>query len=399
MKQNLKKVYMFFLLLLVIFIINIPSVNAKSCDGDQCISCTYEGAENYYIFVDKGQYKSNYEIVKKGDTISGTFSVAEGSYNFNVINHIDDYSFFYDKDSDKLICPSIYVNISKTLAGFTEFCKSTPVGKFYFCKDDNAYTANIFSTNDSSILKTFAQMFTNIPFNLFDNTVKIEPSVSFNINELEYTCNYRGQKEQKSLQISKYSNAWEVVYPDGNSSKFNFSEVGSNIFPSSNCEDIFFVPSKNSIKATKGETQYTNATVSQYCNTYGDDIEQYCNNSICKIRNAMCGNTISNSSDDDSDCPAKLRPIIWFVKRVAFNTLKIFVPILLIVMGTIDFVKAVASSDDKGNSEAIARFIRRCIAAVMCFFVVTIVTLVMNLFAKTDNGEQKDWQACWLDID
>ena len=64
-------------------------------------------------------------------------------------------------------------------------------------------------------------------------------------------------------------------------------------------------------------------------------------------------------------------------------------------MGTIDFGKAVSSSDDKNIKEAGNKFLKRCIAAVAVFFVVTIVNLLMGMFSKTSYGKQADWQKCW----
>ena len=64
-------------------------------------------------------------------------------------------------------------------------------------------------------------------------------------------------------------------------------------------------------------------------------------------------------------------------------------------MGTVDFGKAVASSDDKNIKEAGNKFLKRCIAAVVVFFVITIVSLLMGMLSKTSLGEQKEWKKCW----
>lgn len=117
-------------------------------------------------------------------------------------------------------------------------------------------------------------------------------------------------------------------------------------------------------------------------------------------------NTIDDSYTDDSifntdtnGCPVVLKPIVVFVKKIAFNTLQIFVPILLILMGTIDFVKATAAMDDKGSKEAISKFVKRALAAIIVFFVTTIVSLAMGLVSKADIGEQNGWLSCWQNID
>lgn len=90
-----------------------------------------------------------------------------------------------------------------------------------------------------------------------------------------------------------------------------------------------------------------------------------------------------------------LLPIVQFVKRGIFPIIQIGVPILLIVMGSIDLGKAVMSSDDKEIKGATGKLIKRAIAAVAVFFVVTVVSLLMGMFAKTDIGQQNAWSKCW----
>ena len=90
-----------------------------------------------------------------------------------------------------------------------------------------------------------------------------------------------------------------------------------------------------------------------------------------------------------------LLPIVQFIKRGIFPIIQIGVPILLIVMGSIDLGKAVMSSDDKEIKGATGKLIKRAIAAVAVFFVVTVVSLLMGMFSKTDIGQQNAWSKCW----
>lgn len=100
-------------------------------------------------------------------------------------------------------------------------------------------------------------------------------------------------------------------------------------------------------------------------------------------------------------CDENLLPIIQFVRRGIFPILQIGIPILLIVMGSIDLGKAVMSSDDKEIKGATSKLIKRAIAAVAMFFVTTIVSLLMGLFAKTDinDTDTTSWQECWDEAD
>lgn len=103
-------------------------------------------------------------------------------------------------------------------------------------------------------------------------------------------------------------------------------------------------------------------------------------------------------------CPEDLKPIFQFIKFGVYPIIQIGIPILLIIMGSIDLGKAVLSSDDKEIKGATGKLIKRAIAAVAVFFVATIVSLLMGMFGKTDLGdsavgEEYTWKDCWTDLD
>lgn len=93
-------------------------------------------------------------------------------------------------------------------------------------------------------------------------------------------------------------------------------------------------------------------------------------------------------------------PVIAFIKNGIFPIIQIGIPIILIVMGSIDLGRAVLSSDDKEIKGATGRLIKRAIAAVAVFFVTTLVTLLMGMFASANTGinvgsNTVNWAACW----
>lgn len=217
-----------------------------------------------------------------------------------------------------------------------------------------------------------------------------------------YSCSYISHTSMSSLRISYTSNEqyvngkWDIIYPDGSTATYIGTEINGNFMPGSDCNDIYYIASEKKIKvAINSNDQITNnATLSGLCDSYQEsDIEHFCSGA-CTYEEMSCPN-----SENYGECPEELRPIIWFIKKLVFNTLQILVPILLIIMGTIDLVKAMISMDDKGNKEAISKFIRRVLSALLVFFIVTIVSVVMGMFAKTDIGDKSDWKACWYNID
>lgn len=92
-----------------------------------------------------------------------------------------------------------------------------------------------------------------------------------------------------------------------------------------------------------------------------------------------------------------LLPIVKLVRKGVFPIIQIGIPILLIILGTIDLGKAVISSDDKEVKAAQSRLIKRLLYAVLIFFITTIVTVVFNLLSAAEDEDVTvgDWRACW----
>lgn len=216
-----------------------------------------------------------------------------------------------------------------------------------------------------------------------------------------FSCSYVGQMSGSTLTITKKDSlTWEITYPNNNTKTMSSREIPlGTVMPTSNCDDIFFETNHHIIKAVEANTDSTNSIISGYCRKSGENYEQYCSGS-CKVANPSCGNSnTDDNGDDEYGCPAVLKPAITFLKRVVFNTVQIFVPILLILMGTIDLVKAMMSGDDKSSKDSVSKFVKRILSAVFVFFITTIVSIVIGMIAKTDVGNKDDWKNCWLNIE
>ena len=102
------------------------------------------------------------------------------------------------------------------------------------------------------------------------------------------------------------------------------------------------------------------------------------------------------------DCTdADIQVIIGAVKFV-LTLIQWAVPLVLIVLGTVDMFKAVASNDDKATKEAQKKFGKRLIYAVVIFLIPFIIKLVFNfvgdMFGKQGNTAEstiKEFFQCW----
>jgi len=93
-----------------------------------------------------------------------------------------------------------------------------------------------------------------------------------------------------------------------------------------------------------------------------------------------------------------LMPFINLVKHGILPIIQIGIPILLIVMGSIDLGKAVMASDDKEIKAATTKLVKRAIAAGAVFFIVFAVKLVMGVISGNSDGAASGaatFTNCW----
>lgn len=77
---------------------------------------------------------------------------------------------------------------------------------------------------------------------------------------------------------------------------------------------------------------------------------------------------------------------IWQFLGHIVNILQIAIPVIIVLLGTIDLGKAVMAGDDKKIKEAQKMLLMRLIYGVAVFFVITIVQIVFGLVG--DVGEE-----------
>lgn len=90
---------------------------------------------------------------------------------------------------------------------------------------------------------------------------------------------------------------------------------------------------------------------------------------------------------------------IWQFVGYGLYALKILVPLIIIILGVIDFSKATISSDDKAIPKAATTLIQRVILGLVVFLIPTIVNVVLNLVKESVSvvGNTKACYSCLLD--
>lgn len=84
---------------------------------------------------------------------------------------------------------------------------------------------------------------------------------------------------------------------------------------------------------------------------------------------------------------------VWQLVGMVLVVFKIAIPLLLIIFGMIDLGKAVIGSKEDDIKKATSSLIRRAIAAIVIFFVPTIVGAIFGLVSGFSENEE-DYKVC-----
>lgn len=87
--------------------------------------------------------------------------------------------------------------------------------------------------------------------------------------------------------------------------------------------------------------------------------------------------------------------MIPYVVHTVIIIIKIVIPVLLVIFGSIDFLKAVIAQKEDEIKKGQQTFIKRLIAAVIVFFVVQIVQLIIS-FASNDDSDIVNCFDCFV---
>ena len=84
---------------------------------------------------------------------------------------------------------------------------------------------------------------------------------------------------------------------------------------------------------------------------------------------------------------------VWQLVGNVIYIIRIVIPVIIILLGTLDLGKAVIAGKDKKIKEAQKSFIKRLIYGVAIFFMFTVVEVIFGLLGvETDKGDSK---ICW----
>lgn len=75
------------------------------------------------------------------------------------------------------------------------------------------------------------------------------------------------------------------------------------------------------------------------------------------------------------------------------SIIKIIIPVLLVVLGAMDILKAVISSDDKAIKNSVMTLLKRIVAGILVYFVPVFISGVFSLLPEFRENED-DYNVC-----
>lgn len=102
--------------------------------------------------------------------------------------------------------------------------------------------------------------------------------------------------------------------------------------------------------------------------------------------------TVSCGGNFLTDIPKVLPKVI----STAYTLIQIAVPVVLVILGTLDLFKGITASKEDEIKKGQALFIKRLIAALLVFFVFVIVKLIISFVADESSSKIMDCAECFI---
>lgn len=352
------------IIILIILIISFAyiNVNAATCDEVQCIRCIYK-VGNYFATYDANADGLGGATVEKKYNIIDDTNRVRYTFKDPTKNAISASNFIIE--SKKLVCPSrLYLRY--------ETGASTNVGVEVSFSRFSDSKANATLTTKTDNEKPFLLPKQN--------------------NTKGKTCSYNGTKTvgSGSIPITITRNNNSLNYELGNGYKVGISELSYGDFPldqKGKCPTIY-------IKCGSDRDNKS-------CHFYKDAIKIYKEqgNEGNEGNDTKTGDDIKKEEEKFEKTPLKTdipklceqAGVLSAFRFIGYLlvVVKIVIPIILIVMGSLDFGKAIMDSNQDAVKKATHMFATRIITGVVIFLLPTVVNFVFGLLPNNKNNFEK----------
>ena len=385
-----------FLLLFILGFVCIPY--NTSALGNEIASCNYQ-----FTDVSGNQIKLKYQVLSDG-SVRLPFGDGENYNNTNFSwYHSEQFSDkFYDAfsiDENTVTCPSIFVQQNES--GFTVY----PYPLSSSVCTGNCYQASALPKLSDSAKKSGIK------------SKKVVSSCSGSsmgfYNRQSYVYPYfrlfsDGTKEW-SIDGATYVPVSEAITGSINSSeKFSIS-VNDSLTDSIFSSNSLTCPSSiyRCVNRVQGGYSYELSTSGNMCSndtlSTGDGQQfgsNYANLGYGDPNNGSNNGNVTlddlkedlNSYNQSTTCngilgkPGDEESVAWLLQQI-LNYIKILGPILVVILSSMDFAKAIIASDDESMKKAEKKLMIRLVLAVALFLVPTLVSVMLNVLGYTADGQ------------
>lgn len=88
------------------------------------------------------------------------------------------------------------------------------------------------------------------------------------------------------------------------------------------------------------------------------------------------------------DLVTKIPALVPSVISILYNIIQVAVPVVLVVMGSLDLMKGITAGKEDEMKKGQQLFVKRLIAAALVFFVFLVVKLVISFVAGDENNNK-----------
>ena len=176
---------------------------------------------------------------------------------------------------------------------------------------------------------------------------------------------------------------------------------------------LFFISDVSAVcyKITNKKTNKVtyNTSYEKWMTNSPDYTVETTDDSKCKNVSNSNSNNVSISNNDNGDNYSEgnvircggglLTDVPKFIPKtihIVYLLIQIAVPILLVILGSIDFVKAMTSQKDDEIKKGQQIFIKRLIAGVLVFFVLSFVKILISLVGDSNKSKIIDCTSCLI---
>jgi len=212
-------------------------------------------------------------------------------------------------------------------------------------------------------------------------TVQEVSLIGSNVNNTDNSASGPTESQKILLRTCEYS-SYKVKYYDNGTAEVSFKNSTQTI--DLNGKDLSkSCPDKLYISGLNGNF-----------NASFDKKEGYLETGLT-INN---GNSIKNSTEleikgVDVCLPGSTTLLVFQIIGYIIIIIKILVPIILIILGSVDLAKASISGDDKALKDATIQFVKRVLIGLIIFFIPTILDFFLGLVNGV-NETAKKYEGC-----